>query len=148
MTTVTSAPPWSAPRTTAGTWLISRSGDFWLACAGGGTVLVAMAMVLQWHGDRELDTAELRRRVGERGRRVGQQHARGPDERDDAAIAIADLATRERPRHRIVDDRGALATIARGAFGDERQPDGDRDREEPGRAPVARGYFAFRTGNR
>jgi hypothetical protein len=59
MTTVSSAIPWPSPRATAGTWLISRAGDFWLACAGGGAWLVAMAMVLQWHGDRELDTADL-----------------------------------------------------------------------------------------
>jgi hypothetical protein len=59
MTTVSSVLEWPAPRTTAGTWLISRAGDFWLACAGGGALLVAMAVVLQWHGDRELDTADL-----------------------------------------------------------------------------------------
>ena len=65
MTTISSAlewpspRKWPAPRTTTGTWLISRSGDFWLACAGGGTLLVVMALVLQWHGDRELDTADL-----------------------------------------------------------------------------------------
>lgn len=50
---------WSAPRAEAGPWLISRRGDFWLACAGGGSVLVAMALLLQWHGDRELDAADL-----------------------------------------------------------------------------------------
>src|SRR6187551_3791056 len=59
MTTISGALEWPAPRTTAGTWLISRAGDFWLACAGGGALLVAMAVVLQWHGDRELDTADL-----------------------------------------------------------------------------------------
>ena len=60
MTTVSGALEWPpAQRTTAGTWLISRAGDFWLACAGGGALLVAMTIVLQWHGDRELDTADL-----------------------------------------------------------------------------------------
>ena len=59
MTTVSSPIEWPSPRTTAGTWLISRTGDFWLACAGGGALLVGMAMLLQWHGDRELDTADL-----------------------------------------------------------------------------------------
>src|SRR6186997_1819443 len=59
MTTVTQALAWPPQRTTAGTWLISRAGDFWLACAGGGALLVAMALILQWHGDRELDTADL-----------------------------------------------------------------------------------------
>src|SRR4029077_19312978 len=43
----------------AGTWLISRAGDFCVACAGGGLLLVAMGLVLQWHVDRELDTAGL-----------------------------------------------------------------------------------------
>lgn len=51
--------PWSVARPAPGAWLISRSGDFWLACAGGGVVLLAMAAALQWYGDRELDTADL-----------------------------------------------------------------------------------------
>jgi hypothetical protein len=59
MTTISGALEWPARRSTAGTWLISKAGDFWIACAGGGVLLVAMAMVLQWHGDRELDTADL-----------------------------------------------------------------------------------------
>ncbi len=50
---------WSVARPTAGTWLISRASDFWLACAGGGSLLVAMAVVLHWHGNRELDTTDL-----------------------------------------------------------------------------------------
>jgi hypothetical protein len=50
----------SADRTAApGAWLISEASDFWLACAGGGLLLVAIALVLQWHGDRELHTADL-----------------------------------------------------------------------------------------
>src|SRR5262247_3490112 len=59
MTTVTGVLDWPARRSTAGTWLISKAGDFWVACAGGGLLLLAMAIVLQWHGDRELDTADL-----------------------------------------------------------------------------------------
>ena len=61
VTTTTADPrmPWSVARPVAGAWLISRAGDFWLACAGGGTVLLAMAVVLQWHGNRELDTTDL-----------------------------------------------------------------------------------------
>src|SRR6188508_77897 len=59
MTTISHTLEWTPQRTTAGTWLISRAGDFWLACAGGGALLVVMALVLQWHGDRELDTADL-----------------------------------------------------------------------------------------
>lgn len=47
----------SAPPTVS--WLISRRGDFWLACAGGGSLLLAMALVLRWYGDRELDAADL-----------------------------------------------------------------------------------------
>lgn len=43
----------------AGTWLITRAGDFWVACAGGGSLLVLMALVLNWHGNRELDAADL-----------------------------------------------------------------------------------------
>jgi len=60
MTAISGTLEWPATRrSTAGTWLISRAGDFWLACAGGGVLLVAMVIVLQWHGDRELDTADL-----------------------------------------------------------------------------------------
>src|SRR6185295_18822243 len=40
-------------------WLFSRAADFWLVCAGSGVVLLAMALVLAWHGDRELDLADL-----------------------------------------------------------------------------------------
>jgi len=50
---------WPGARFAAGTWLLSRAGDFWLACAGGGSLLVAMALVLYWHGNRELDTTDL-----------------------------------------------------------------------------------------
>lgn len=59
MTTISGALEWPARRTSPGAWLISRAGDFWLACAGGGLLIVAMGLVLQWHGDRELDTADL-----------------------------------------------------------------------------------------
>jgi hypothetical protein len=40
-------------------WLICAAGDFWIACAGGGVLLVIMALVLHFHGDRELDAADL-----------------------------------------------------------------------------------------
>ena len=40
-------------------WLFSERADFWLATAGGGTLLVVMGLVLVWHGDRELDMADL-----------------------------------------------------------------------------------------
>ena len=40
-------------------WLIARTSDFWLAGAGGGLLLVAFVLVLHWHGDRELGTADL-----------------------------------------------------------------------------------------
>jgi hypothetical protein len=59
MTTVTGTVQWSDRRAEPGVWLICRTSDFWLACAGGGVLLVAIALVLQWHGDRELQTADL-----------------------------------------------------------------------------------------
>jgi hypothetical protein len=59
MTTMSGVAEWPVRRPASGPWLISKGGDFWLACAGGGALLVAMAVVLQWHGDRELDTADL-----------------------------------------------------------------------------------------
>jgi hypothetical protein len=60
MTTIGGTLEWTAARRPTGsTWLISPAGDFWLACAGGGVVLLAVVVILQWHGDRELDTADL-----------------------------------------------------------------------------------------
>ncbi len=59
MTTTVGSSTTTGPVPLAGTWLISRAGDFWLACAGGGSLLVLMALVLNWHGNRELDAADL-----------------------------------------------------------------------------------------
>ena len=59
MATVTDTAQWSDRRTEPAAWLISPSGDFWLACGGAGVLLVAIALVLHWHGDRELQTADL-----------------------------------------------------------------------------------------
>jgi hypothetical protein len=42
-----------------GAWLISRTTDFWVGCAGGGVLLIMMAGALLWHGDREMDAADL-----------------------------------------------------------------------------------------
>jgi hypothetical protein len=40
-------------------WLVSRRADFWIASAGGASLLIIMALVLLWHGDRELDAADV-----------------------------------------------------------------------------------------
>jgi hypothetical protein len=40
-------------------WLMSGPADFSLVCAGGGALLLLMALVLVWHGDQELDIADL-----------------------------------------------------------------------------------------
>jgi hypothetical protein len=40
-------------------WLVSESADFWVASAGGASLLIVMGLVLLWHGDRELDAADL-----------------------------------------------------------------------------------------
>jgi hypothetical protein len=40
-------------------WLVSERADFWVVSAGGASLLVAMAVVLFWHGHRELDAADL-----------------------------------------------------------------------------------------
>lgn len=40
-------------------WLRSRAGDFWFACAGGGALLLLLALALHWYGDRELGTADI-----------------------------------------------------------------------------------------
>jgi hypothetical protein len=47
------------PWVPADAWLISARADFWIAAAGGASLLVVMGLVLLWHGDRELDTADL-----------------------------------------------------------------------------------------
>ena len=53
-----SAAEWRAPLG-SDAWLISARADFWLVAAGGASLLVVMGLVLLWHGDRELDTADL-----------------------------------------------------------------------------------------
>jgi hypothetical protein len=40
-------------------WLVSERADFWVVSAGGASLLVAMGLVLFWHGHRELDAADL-----------------------------------------------------------------------------------------
>jgi hypothetical protein len=47
------------PAPGADAWLVSRRADFWVASAGGAALLVVMALVLLWHGDRELDAADV-----------------------------------------------------------------------------------------
>jgi len=36
-------------------WLFTRRTDFWLACGGASVALLAAVLVINWHGDRELD---------------------------------------------------------------------------------------------
>jgi hypothetical protein len=43
----------------SGAWLLSERADFWVVAAGGASLLVAMGLVLRWHGDRELGVADL-----------------------------------------------------------------------------------------
>lgn len=43
----------------SGAWLLSERGDFWIVSAGGGALLIVLALVLSWHGDRELSVADL-----------------------------------------------------------------------------------------
>ena len=40
-------------------WLLSRTADFWGVCAGGGLLLLLLAVVLQSFGDRELGAADI-----------------------------------------------------------------------------------------
>jgi hypothetical protein len=40
-------------------WLLSGAADFWLVSGGGGAALLAVALALVWHGDRELGIADL-----------------------------------------------------------------------------------------
>jgi len=59
MATVTGTAHWSDRRTEPGAWVITPTSDFWLACGGAGVLLIALALVLHWHGDRELQAADL-----------------------------------------------------------------------------------------
>ena len=43
----------------ASAWLGAPRADFWVVAAGGGTLLIALALVLQWRGDRELSAADV-----------------------------------------------------------------------------------------
>ena len=47
------------PASPSDAWLISERADFWVASAGGASLLIVMGLVLLWHGDRELDLADL-----------------------------------------------------------------------------------------
>ena len=40
-------------------WLFSQRADLWVLSAGGGTLLIAVAVVLLWHGEYELAAADL-----------------------------------------------------------------------------------------
>jgi hypothetical protein len=40
-------------------WLVSERVDFWGVAAGGGVLLLLMALVLAWHGERELAAADI-----------------------------------------------------------------------------------------
>jgi hypothetical protein len=53
--------PWTRARlvSRSDAWLLSERADFWIVAAGGASLLVAMGLVLQWHGDRELGVADL-----------------------------------------------------------------------------------------
>ena len=54
-----SAPLEPAAGTQNNAWLISAAADFWLVCAGGGLVLLALALVLHACGDAQLSTADI-----------------------------------------------------------------------------------------
>ena len=40
-------------------WLFSRRADFWLACGGASLAVLAAVLLIQWHGDRELDAVDF-----------------------------------------------------------------------------------------
>jgi hypothetical protein len=40
-------------------WLLSPTADFWFVCAGGGLLLVLLAVALQSFGERELSAADI-----------------------------------------------------------------------------------------
>jgi hypothetical protein len=42
-----------------GPWLVSKRADFWVASAGAGALLIVIALVVVWRGDRELRAADV-----------------------------------------------------------------------------------------
>jgi hypothetical protein len=42
-----------------GPWLLSERADFWVASAGGGALLIVLALLLLWRGDRALNAADV-----------------------------------------------------------------------------------------
>lgn len=42
-----------------GAWLLSERADFWVVSAGSGVLLILLALVLHWRGDRELSAADV-----------------------------------------------------------------------------------------
>ena len=49
----------TAPASSSEDWLVSERVDFWGVAAGGGVLLLLMALVLAWHGERELAAADI-----------------------------------------------------------------------------------------
>jgi hypothetical protein len=49
----------AAGSSSAGPWLLSARADFWVAAAGGGVLLAAMALSLAWQGVGELSAADI-----------------------------------------------------------------------------------------
>ena len=47
------------PVSSSAAWLLSPRADFWGVAAGGGALLIAMALLLTAYGDRELGVADL-----------------------------------------------------------------------------------------
>jgi hypothetical protein len=47
------------PACSSDLWLVSERTDFWVATGGGASLLVVLGLILLWHGDRELDAADL-----------------------------------------------------------------------------------------
>ncbi|MGH7308649.1 MAG: hypothetical protein ACREK6_08135 [Candidatus Rokuibacteriota bacterium] len=51
--------PVTSATTASGPWLLSERADFWVASAGGGALLIVLALVLLGRGDRELSVADV-----------------------------------------------------------------------------------------
>jgi hypothetical protein len=97
-------------RADSGAWLISPTSDFWLASAGGGVLLLAIALVLQWRGDRELCTADLLLAELHLGATYDAVFRRRLWQRMPLEIIAAPIAITAATYYLMLTDRAALVT--------------------------------------
>ena len=97
-------------RADSGAWLIGPTSDFWLTCAGGGVLLLGIAFVLQWRGDRELSAADLLLAELHLGATYDAVVRRRLWQRMPLEIIVAPIAITAATYYLMLADRAALVT--------------------------------------